>query len=156
MEIVCSRVYGEPKLKKPKFLNNKNLIGSAKFSQATCKVWLVEDEVYILHRDWFSSYIGRQEAFEKGLTASFSKKFVYNDNFGSLVLRNEAIIKFKKPDLNKFIIDNRNSLIEELAEMRKIDIVDLSNYEWEYLFEQVLDLLEEHEQKVKEKQNERN
>lgn len=143
MKIVCSRNYGEPKLIKPKVCNNQNLIGSVIWNlKCKCKVWKVENTIYVLHRDWFSNCIDSDNAVKMGIIKPIKNKFVYNDTFSVVVLRNEALLSFEAPDLSKFILDNRFLLIKELAELLGVEWYDI--YElcrWEDFFERILKLL---------------
>ena len=47
-----------------------------------------------------SKYNDRATYIE-GIIDKYNRKFIYNDNFGSVVLRNEAIIKFTREDWQK-------------------------------------------------------
>ena len=109
--------------------------------RCACKVYEYDGFIYIYHRDWFSSYISKEEAVRKGIIDKYNRKFVYNDNFRSVVLRNECIFKFEKPDTRKSMEINHMKLIKELAEMIGIEWIELCCWEWEDFFEQVLDIL---------------
>lgn len=150
MEIVQQRYYGQPKLKKNKFLNSKTQIGTISFlRRCACKVYEYDGFIYIYHRDWFSSYISKEEAVRKGIIDKYNRKFVYNDNFGSVVLRNECIFKFEKPDTRKPMEINRMKLIKELAEMIGTERTELCCWEWEDFFEQVIDVIKSKRKAVK-------
>lgn len=143
MEIVQQRNYGQPKCKKPKFLNSKTQIGTVFFLQrCACRIYEYDGFVYVHHKDWFSSYIGKEEAIRRGIIEKYNQKFVYNDNFGSVVLRNECIFKLQKPDTKEFILKIRIKLIKELAKMVGIDWTELCCWEWEDFFEQVIKLIQ--------------
>lgn len=149
MKIECQRYWGQPKLVKPKVCNNKNLLGCVKFSWtggkgAKCKVWVYDNTVYVLHRDWFSSSMSYDEALKKEIInqKQIKQKFAYNDNFGCVVLRSEAVISFDLHDLTKFILDNRFSLVQEFAAMLEVNWTSLEGlHRWEDFFEDLLDLL---------------
>ena len=150
MKIECSRCWGDPKLNKPKECNNKNLLGSVPFSRGTkpnpkCKVWKSGNTVYVLHRDWFSESISWEEAIEHGIVKPerYHKKFVYSDNFGGVILRNEAVISFQMPDLTAFILDTRFELVQEFALMLETAWFNLyALHRWEDFFEKILKLLQ--------------
>jgi hypothetical protein len=144
-KIECSRKYGEPKLKKSTVCKNENLDGTVFWSdgqtKCACKVWTYADRIYVLHRDWFSKSISIPEALKRGLLTTEKKKFIYNDNFGGVILRNEAIISFNVPPLDKFILDNCFSLVKEFAEMLGDEWCDLYLlHRWEDFFEAILKL----------------
>ena len=149
MKIECSRCFGQPKLNKPKECNNINLLGSITFNWGfrkgvKCKVWKSGETVYVLQRDWFSPCISFEEAISHGIIKpeQHRKKFIYNDNFGGVILRSEAVISFQMPDLTAFILDTRFDLVKEFALMLGEDWTDLSDlYRWEDFFEDILKLL---------------
>ena len=73
MRIVKQRFYGEPKLVKPKFCNNKNLLGSVEWNKhCRCKLWAYGDKYYLLHRDWFSNFLSFSEAKKRGIIDSIT------------------------------------------------------------------------------------
>ena len=91
LEIISSRRYGEPKLEKPKELKGIKQSGGAMFGpKCKCPVFVIESSMYVKHRDWFSRSISIPEAVNRGIISKQKNKFIYNDNFGSVVLRNEA------------------------------------------------------------------
>lgn len=140
MEIICERFYGEPKLKKPKCLNNKTLLGSVDFHKTKCKLWKVENEYYLLIRDWFSDFISFDKALKLGIIDKYNGKFVYNDNFGSVVLRNEAIIKFTREDWLEPYCTADTNLCYHLEKLINLPECDLWNHDWLHMFEQCIDL----------------
>lgn len=143
MEVLCSRIWGGAKLKKPKPCNNKNLLGTVSWiNKCQCKVWVDEDIVYVWHRDWFSRWIPIPEAEKRGLIDKRKNKFIYNDNFGSVVLRNEAIFSFKIPNLDTPMWILRYQMIQEFASMMDMDYLDLMHWDWEFFFEQIIELLQ--------------
>jgi len=158
MKIECSRRWGQPKLTKPKECNNKNLLGSVPFSwgegkKPKCKVWKSDDTIYVLHRDWFSQSISWEEAISREIIKpeQYREKFVYKNNYGGVVLRNEAIISFKMPDLTEFILNVRFKLVQEFASMMGEVWTDLyALHRWEDFFEEILRLLKSDKEKTKE------
>jgi len=151
MKLECIRYFGEPPLKKPKECNNKTLLGSVNFSfgigkPVKCKVWLCDVTVFVLHRDWFSPCISHEEAYKRGIIDSVTryKKFIYNDNFGGVILRSEALLSFQLPDMSRFILDNRFALVKEFAELVHREWFDLPQVcRWEDFFEEILKLVKE-------------
>lgn len=94
IEILSSREFGEPKLSKPKELKGIKQAGTALFGpKCKCPFYLTPSHVYVKHRDFFSPSISFPDALRLGIIDNFNKKFVYNDNFGSVVLRSEAWLK---------------------------------------------------------------
>ena len=136
MEIVCERKYGEPKLKKPKCLNNKTLLGSVNFNKTKCKLWKVGNEYYLLIRDWFSPFISFDKAEKLGIINSYYTTFMYNANFGGVVLRNEAIIKFAREEWQKPYCTANVNLCCQLEKLLNIRETHLWNYNWLNMFEQ--------------------
>ena len=142
MRIVKQRFYGEPKLVKPKFCNNKNLLGSVEWNKhCRCKLWAYGDKYYLLHRDWFSNFLGFSEAKKRGIIDQYNTKFIYDDNFGSVVLRNEALIEFNREDWHKPTPSMSTNLCLSTEKMLNLDEYSLVHYEWEHLYEQCLNLI---------------
>lgn len=147
-KIECERFYGQPKLIKTKDCNNKNKIGSVDFIPQKCKstLWVNEKErVFVLHRDWFSVAISRDEAIERNLLSKPAReKFIYRDNWGSVVLRNEAVFSFDFPDLEIFPPKNTAHLTEcFFAHLKNSGRTDEDVWpsvfmEWERYFERIL------------------
>lgn len=100
MELICKRFWSEPKLKKPKELNNKTLIGKCKYNKhCTFNFYKADENYFILWRDFFSTTISKIDALNCGIIHKYDKKFVYDDSgFGAVILRNEAIIKIQEND----------------------------------------------------------
>ena len=140
MEIICERVYGEPKLKKPKFLKNDNLVGSVRFNEhCKNKLWKVEDTYYMLCRDWFSKSISLEEA-KKVFNRATRNKFVYNDSWGEVVLRNEALISFTREDWQLPTCNAPDNLcikLENTLRNKYNREFKLSDY-WNRMFEETL------------------
>lgn len=142
MRIVKQRFYGEPKLVKPKFCNNKNLLGCVEWNKhCGCKLWAYGDKYYLLHKDWFSNFLSFSEAKNRGIIDQWNTKFVYNDNFGSVVLRNEALIEFSREDWYKPTPSMSTNLCLSTEKMLNLDEYSLVHYEWEHLYEQCLNLI---------------
>lgn len=101
------RTYGEPKLSKPKELKGINKSYSIEYipKKCKCQVFLNGNDVWVKHTDYFSP---RLEIESEDLGAPLSvlvdkymdkssrkSKFVYDDSWGDIVLRNEAWICIK-------------------------------------------------------------
>lgn len=94
IEILSSREFGEPKLSKPKELKGLKQAGTALFGpKCKCPFYLAPSHVYVKHRDFFSPDISRTDALRVGIIDKFNPRFVYNDSFGSVVLRSDAWLK---------------------------------------------------------------
>lgn len=139
IEILCSRTYAEPKLTKPKQLKRVGPIGVIKFSKASCQVFELDDVVYIKHRDWFSPSISIPEAVALGVIDKRKSKFIYNDNFGSIVLRNEAWLAIRG-DLTGFKPLVARELVRETERVLGLPEYDLEYYDWVHFYEQLIDL----------------
>lgn len=140
IEIISKRVYGEAKLKKPKELDGIKEIGSVNFGAGKCKcpVFATETHIYVKHRDFFSPFISLQKAKELGMLKTIKKKFIYNDNFGSVVLRNEAWIRFPRWLLNGRGIFPHYVLCVEMEKTLGFEQGDLCTGDWERMFEELV------------------
>lgn len=102
-ELVSYRVFGEPKLTKPKELKGIKQSGSVDYipDKCKCQYFILGDDVYMKHRDYFSLTYCKPEDIGTPLNYRLKKygiepkknKFVYDDCWGAIVLRNEAWIK---------------------------------------------------------------
>jgi len=148
MEIIKIRKYGEPKLKLPKELNKQTFIGIIKlFKNCSCKVWKVEDIYYILHRDWFSPMISYDKALKAGIIDKKRDKFIYNDDFGGVVLRNEALFTVRKEDW--YVPTNSSSTNLCINFSKMVNDIWCKTDDWEFVkqpftgyFEQFLRLIQ--------------
>ncbi len=103
LQAVCKSKGG--KLTKPKELKGIKRIGSVKYSKASCGAFIVGDDIYINHNDYFSPIWTPPDPEYRGKPLSvvvehyFGKqkkeKFIYADNWGGVVLQNVAWLKFK-------------------------------------------------------------
>ena len=144
MKIIAHRVYGQPKIAKPKFCNNQNFLGSVEFAKGCkCKVWAHDGMFYLLHRDWFSNFIPVDVA-AKVLGRKHNHKFIYNDNFGSVGLRNEALLEITQDDWqDKDCYCAAVNLCATTARMLGFPDTELMYYNWENMYEQFLELIGE-------------
>ena len=119
-EVYSSRTYGQPKLKKPKELAGISSFGSACYISGRCnpKLYLCGNDLWLKHTDYFSSlFVPEQDRqdmpqsyyLKKYFDKSKVNKFIYNDNWGSIVLRNEAwiVIRSLIPAFRAGLPDNQ-------------------------------------------------
>lgn len=91
------------KLSKPKELKGIKNFASVSFipNRCTCQLFLDDSDLYIKHPDYFSPTYCRPEDYGTPLSYRAKKygisvpknKFIYDDNWGAIVLRREAWIK---------------------------------------------------------------
>lgn len=110
------RFYGQPKLKKPKELKNIKESFAVDYIPKKCKctVYIVNNDIWVKHRDYFSSSVELEDEdigaplsvlCNKYLNNDKNKKFIYDDAWGDIVLRNEAwlcvenIVNYAKENL---------------------------------------------------------
>lgn len=142
IEVLSSRRYGEPKLKKPAELKGVKPIGSAGFGpKCKCPVLVKNETVYVKHRDWFSQGISIRTALEYGIVKKKKNKFVYNDNFGSVVLRNEAWIRIQVPDWQAFSPHLVDQLISDTEAALGLEEFSLYGYDWTKFYEDIVQLM---------------
>lgn len=145
------REYGEPKLKKPVELRGVKQLLSVPYQKCRCQVFVHEDDVWIKHRDYFSpsmetapedsgaplSYLA-----DKYLDETKKKKFIYDDGWGSIVLRQEAWLKIDNLlyHLNEgeFELDILNSVMRQWEEHHNMKEYELSPSDMERFMEQVI------------------
>lgn len=155
-ERVSYRQYGQPKLQKPKQLKGTKQSFSREYiaKKCNCPCFCVEDDLWIQHKDFFSSsFVSPDEDFDKPVSylakkyfnRSKTEKFDYPDGWGSIVLRNEAWILFK--NIKSVAKRNNHNQLARLMvdEMMKSDTIakhNLENYsefelQWERFFEYI-------------------
>ena len=142
IEMLSSRKWGEPPLKKPKELNGVKQAGTVPYGyKCQCPVYVTKTHIYLKHRDWFSPYISLEKAKEIGIIDKFNGKFIYNDNFGSAVLRSEAWLRFPllmitgwKGYLPAY------GLLMEFEKFLGLEEGTLCHYDWENMFEKLIKL----------------
>jgi hypothetical protein len=127
IEIISERRYGQPKLAKPKPLSKlKQAFSYDLNNHCKCPVCVVDNDVYIKHRDWCSTVLHKGKEVEE--YRRLHPKFVYNDCFACIILRGEAWIKFPDvlntdcivPTLQKILLEcvNDNSRFNDSSDMR--------------------------------------
>lgn len=140
VKIISKRKYGEPRLQKPKELKGIKQSFSVNWNpKCKCQCYVKDNNLYIKHRDFGSIDIYGLTLEQKKKMININQKFIYNDNFGCVVLRGEAWIL-----LEDFIIDIKNNvfppkLFYNLAEQITGDI---GNCEWERFFEKVINKMQ--------------
>lgn len=147
--LVSDRIFGEPKLKKPKELNNIKQSGNISFCRNKCKCayFIKGNDIYIKHRDYFSkSFEPPIEDMGAPLNVILNKyfnknkanKFVYSDCWGDVVLRNEAWIKLENIMLfvNDYIPSQLAYMVcQQQKEYHKFE--DDLDMEWENFYEEL-------------------
>lgn len=106
-ERVSYRLYGQPKLDKPKELKGieQSFTGTYIKNKCDCPCFCFGEDLWVQHKDFFSRAfqppiddLGKPTSYylNKYFNCNRSfKKFVYNDSWGSIILRNEAWIVFR-------------------------------------------------------------
>ena len=99
----CCKSKGQ-KLAKPKELKGIKQICSVSFSKAKCPVYIVGNDLYINHHDYFSPSLKVADEdmgaplsvlVKKYCGKSRATKFIYDDAWGDIVLQNIAWLKFE-------------------------------------------------------------
>lgn len=179
--IVKERFYGQPKLEKPKELKNVPVWKTFRYNEhCTNQVFVKDKDIYVYHKDWFSSSYKPSENYKpitgmNGLIKDFNEqfaskygiepidnryrgKFVYNDCWGEIILRNTAWVKieniitdiendvkflslinsverqiekangFKEYELNPYMTRFYNDVIQKLFDEFNPDILRLRNW----------------------------
>ena len=137
------RTYGEPKLSKPKELKGINKSYSIEYipKKCKCQVFLNGNDAWVKHTDYFSP---RLEIEPEDLGAPLSvlvdkymdknsrkSKFVYEDSWGDIVLRNEAWICIKNLLSQKNISNPIDILKDILRQQEKKSRFSLKENELE-------------------------
>lgn len=156
-KIISFRKYGEPKLKKPKELSGINGF-SIDFIHKKCKCqcFIKDNDLYIKHRDYFSPSYRNDEDIGTPLSYRIKKygnkkrlteKFIYYDNWGDIVLRQEAWIQIKN-FIPKLKVLNDLCLTKIIIKkMEKYHNFELNSYEWNNFYENIC----KYSRKLKEK-----
>lgn len=150
------RFYGQPKLVKPKELKNINSIGSVEFVPNHCnpQIFIKDDDIWIKHTDYFSANWRppKDERIDMPLNYYANKyfnknkgtKFVYADDWGDIVLRNEAWLKItnvveliRKCNYNCYQSEHRMAHEILNKQTSKLGFEDYS-CEWERYWENVM------------------
>lgn len=156
-EVASYRFYGQPKLAKPAELKGIKQSFSADYipKKCSCPCFVAGNDLWIKHRDFFSAQHIPSDIKDNGTPLTYrakkyfdmdldgKEKFIYNDCWGGIVLRNEAWIVFR--NIKQALIRNENDLSQTLVEMfsktdfckkHSIDYLDLINSDWQRFFEE--------------------
>lgn len=132
IKIYSQRRYGEPKLKKPKELHGiKQAFGVDWYpKKCKCSCFIKGKDIWVKHRDFNSIDV---YWLKKNLKCR--RGFVFNDNFGCLVLRGEAwlIIENLITDIENKVFPPKicASLAEQITG-------DIGAFHWERFFERII------------------
>lgn len=154
------RFYGQPKIEKPKELSNIKEVFSVDYIPKKCKcpVYIKDNDVWIKHRDYFSSSMKTSIEDEgtpleyrskKYLGKDRSSKFIYPDNWGEIICRNEAWICIKNLLHRLRIGDSELKLIQQI--LRHQEKVcgfleyELQDSDMERMYEQLISKLIDYE-----------
>lgn len=147
--------YGTPKISKPQELKGIKQTTSVVFIKAKCPIYILNDDIYINHNDYFSDTfktpledIGKPLSYllKKYFNHFKNKKFIYDDAWGEIVLRNTAWIKFENIiKLFKIMKPNDVALImrDKLFEYHGFSNTEGSYLEWLRFFEEVCNKIKE-------------
>ena len=133
VSIISKRIYGEPKLSKPKDLKNIKQAFSVKLNtKCKCPIFTKGNDVYIKVKDWFSDYIPKE---------LIRHKFIYNDSFGAVVFRNEAWIKIDNlicQVKNVFILDILKNILRDIEALAGFEYLELECSAFSRMIEETL------------------
>lgn len=153
------RRYGEPKLKKPKILSGIQQAFSVDYipGKCRCQVFIHKEDVWIKHRDYFSEVykptmeeLGRPLNYfvEKHLCKNGPQRFIYDDAWGAVVLRNEAWIVIEgllaEVRTNKFPLDIVRKIREQQERFHGFEKYELVSTEMERFWERLVDCFQMH------------
>lgn len=150
------RKYGQPKLSKPKELKDVKQSFSVNYNpKCKCQGFIKDNDVWIKHRDYFSSIfkpsdndIGRPTEYilNKYFNKSRSlKSFIYPDCWSSVILRNEAWICIKNLllHINEFELDIRDDILHKQEQYEKFKKNELLSSDMERFWENVIKKVKE-------------
>ena len=151
MELYSFRKYGQPKLTKPKELKGVKQSFTCDFIPKKCKCacFVKDNDLYIKHRDYFSKELEvEEEDFDKPLEYLCKKylgkdknsKFVYDDCWGSIILRNEAWIKVENIVSKTKVmteLEMKECLFKLFRDMTKLKRSDFCDGTWERFWESI-------------------
>lgn len=155
-EIISYRNYGKEKLDKPKEIKGVKQSFSVEYiyKKCSCQCFVNGDDLWIKHRDFFSSSFDppdiddiskplgyRLKKYFPDIYIGYHQKFAYDDNWGDIVLRNEAWLvfrnirnTFKKTDILPIRTISNSFLNSDF--LVKNNILEL-NSDWEHFFEKL-------------------
>lgn len=153
IEIISQRLWGEPKLEKPKALKGVKPYESILFFQSLCPVFFSDKKMWVKHRDFLSSHISFETAMQHGIIQGWNKKFCYNDNYAGCILRGEAWITVSY-DLLQFASECNfllpwYPLLRALAHTLGIEEDGLWDHSWISFFENLITLYSKYRKEVR-------
>lgn len=128
------RKYGEPKLPKPSGLKGINKTLSIDYipKKARCQIFIKDNDIWIKHVDYFSPSLKVEPEdigsplkvlCEKYIVDSNRKaKFIYDDSWGDIVLKNEAWICIENLMIYKNIIHPTDLVNTLLTQQEKYSV----------------------------------
>ena len=151
--VYSTRLYGQPKLSKPKELKGIKQSFSVDYipKKCKCQVFIKDDDVWVKHRDYFSSPM--RVAFEDiGMPLSYkvkkylgqkkAEKFAYPDSWGDIILRNEAWLAiknlYKQVKGGRFLLDILKDIRERQEMYHEFELGDLMCTDMERMWEKVI------------------
>lgn len=147
------RQYGQPKLSKPKELKSIKQALTIDYIAGKCKcqVFIHKEDVWVKHRDYFSELlkthiedIGTPLNYraKKYMNKNISSKFIYSDNWGAIILRNEAWLRIKnlysQIKDGRFQLDIVNDILRQQERLHKLDEYELCCTEMERFWERLV------------------
>lgn len=155
-EVYSLRMYGEPKLIKPKELKGIKQTMSIEYihKKCRCPIFILGDDVWVQHNDYFSESM-KLPSEDMGMPLGYvakkyigkdkRQKFVYSDAWGSIVLRNQAWIcihnLLKHIQGNRFQLDIINDIREQQERLHGFNEYDLCSTDMERFWEKVVNEL---------------
>jgi hypothetical protein len=152
------RVYGQPKLKKPKELGGVRQTYSAAFNhKCKCQCYVLGNDLWIKHRDWFSETWQPPEGERIDMTMGYymrkyfnrdiPNKFIYDDTWGDIVLRNEAWLRIENVISvmrSESVITSRAVVLQAMASALGLNYYDLCASHWERFIEGTVSQFQKH------------
>lgn len=146
--------YTKNKLDKPKNLKGIKQVASVAFSKCKCQIFISGNDVWIKHNDYFSPSLSLGYNFDTMPLSSKinalgigkkGTKFVYADDWGDIVLKQEAYIVLKDlmVDINNRVFPPHivNRITKQQEKWHGFDELELSVGEWERFYEDVVNEL---------------
>lgn len=140
------RIWGEPRLEKPKELIGIRQAFSVDYipKRCSCPVFIEGSNVWIKHRDYFSKIIANdgkplvssyKEIFGKDLKGR--SKFIYADCWGAIVLRNEAWLKIENFAMDIGQIEFVQTILRQQEKLHDFEEYSLSTGCMERMWEKL-------------------
>lgn len=150
--LISFRNYDEPKLPKPKELKGIKQDYTIEFAEKSkCGIFILDKDVYIKHNDYFSpSLKGGYDFDTMPLSSKLNKlgiskkgkKFIYADDWGDIVLKQEAWIMLKGiiTDIEKNIhpVCIRHEILRQQEKVHSMERYDLEVGEWERFYSAII------------------